>query len=127
MHVSVPESQLPPSPGQTTDPLVVLISVVVPAKAGANPESARDMARAPTKIGTLALNGRTKSAFRYLTLVKTGISEVKPEFMPVRPAKAHEAVYQLELQRIPERRPQGRVAKQVRQLAKGWNDLVRVR
>jgi hypothetical protein len=40
--------------------------------------------------------------------------------------KKTEAVYQLKLQPIPERGPQGGFVKQAWQLAKGWNDLVRV-
>jgi len=39
--------------------------------------------------------------------------------------KKTEAVYQLRLQSIPERGPQGGFIKQAWQLAKGWNDLVR--
>jgi len=39
--------------------------------------------------------------------------------------KKTEAVYQLKLQSIPERGPQGGFVKQAWQLAKGWNDLVR--
>lgn len=39
--------------------------------------------------------------------------------------KKTEAVYQLKLQAIPERSPQGGFVKQAWQLAKGWNDLVR--
>ena len=39
--------------------------------------------------------------------------------------KKTEAVYQLKLQPIPERGPQGGFIKQAWQLAKGWNDLVR--
>ena len=39
--------------------------------------------------------------------------------------KKTEAVYQLRLQSIPERGPQGGFVKQAWQLAKGWNDLVR--
>jgi hypothetical protein len=41
--------------------------------------------------------------------------------------KKTEAVYQLKLQPIPERGPQGGFVKQAWHLAKGWNDLVRVR
>jgi hypothetical protein len=37
-----------------------------------------------------------------------------------------EAVYQLKLQSIPERGPQGGFVKQAWQLAKGWNELVRL-
>ena len=40
--------------------------------------------------------------------------------------KKTEAVYQLKLQPIPERGPQGGFVKQAWHLAKGWNDLVRV-
>src|ERR1700685_2774616 len=40
--------------------------------------------------------------------------------------KKTEAVYQLKLQPIPERGPQGGFVKQAWQLAKGWNDLVKV-
>jgi hypothetical protein len=40
--------------------------------------------------------------------------------------KKTEAVYQLKLQSIPERGPQGGFVKQAWQLAKGWNELVRV-
>ena len=39
--------------------------------------------------------------------------------------KKTEAVYQLKLQAIPERSPQGGFVKQAWQVAKGWNDLVR--
>jgi hypothetical protein len=39
--------------------------------------------------------------------------------------KKTQAVYQLRLQSIPERGPQGGFIKQAWQLAKGWNDLVR--
>ena len=39
--------------------------------------------------------------------------------------KKTEAVYQLKLQSIPERGPQGGFVKQAWQLAKGWNELVR--
>jgi len=39
--------------------------------------------------------------------------------------KKTEAVYQLKLQAIPERAPQGGFIKQAWQVAKGWNDLVR--
>ena len=39
--------------------------------------------------------------------------------------KKTEKVYQLKLQSIPERGPQGGFVKQAWQLAKGWNDLVR--
>ena len=39
--------------------------------------------------------------------------------------KKTEAVYQLRLQSIPERGPQGGFIKQAWQLAKGWNDMVR--
>jgi hypothetical protein len=40
--------------------------------------------------------------------------------------KKTQAVYQLKLQPIPERGPQGGFVKQAWQLAKGWNDLVKV-
>ena len=40
--------------------------------------------------------------------------------------KKTEAVYQLRLQSIPERGPQGGFIKQAWQLAKGWNDYLRV-
>ncbi len=40
--------------------------------------------------------------------------------------KKTEAVYQLKLQSIPERGPQGGFIKQAWQLAKGWNDYLRV-
>jgi len=40
--------------------------------------------------------------------------------------KKTQAVYQLKLQPIPERGPQGGFIKQAWQLAKGWNDLVKV-
>jgi len=39
--------------------------------------------------------------------------------------KKTEAVYQLKLQPIPERGPQGGFIKQAWQVAKGWNDMVR--
>jgi hypothetical protein len=39
--------------------------------------------------------------------------------------KKTEAVYQLKLQAIPERSPQGGFIKHAWQVAKGWNDLVR--
>jgi len=38
--------------------------------------------------------------------------------------KKTEAVYQLRIQSIPERGPQGGFVKQAWQLAKGWNDLI---
>jgi len=38
--------------------------------------------------------------------------------------KKTEAVYQLKIQSIPERGPQGGFVKQAWQIAKGWNDLV---
>jgi hypothetical protein len=39
--------------------------------------------------------------------------------------KKTQSVYQLKLQLIPERGPQGGFVKQAWQLAKGWNDLIR--
>lgn len=39
--------------------------------------------------------------------------------------KKTEAVYQLKLQAIPERAPQGGFIKQAWQIAKGWNDYIR--
>jgi hypothetical protein len=39
--------------------------------------------------------------------------------------KKTEGVYQLKLQPIPERPPQGGFVKQSWQLARGWNDLIR--
>jgi len=40
--------------------------------------------------------------------------------------KKTEAVYQLKLQPIPERGPQGGFVKQAWQLARGWNDLIKM-
>jgi hypothetical protein len=67
VQVWLPEFQVPPMPGQTLPPFAVLNSVVVLAKAVANPESASDIESEATKSNkTLGLKGDATHRFSLL-------------------------------------------------------------
>jgi len=73
----------------------------------------------------LGENGRYNHRNFYVKLLDLGFIE-KDVLIWDEKRKKTEAVYQLKLQPIPERGPQGGFVKQAWQLAKGWNDLVKV-